>query len=117
MGRSIEQSVIQTAVLAASAAAGVVGFGVAYSDPLGPPWSTIFTILFAGGASCLLAAASARKWVLIAILCSWGAVTSAIMGVLMQQPTLPYLMLSFPLALATGYTGSRIRLAYWQSAG
>ena len=103
MSRGIGQS----AVLAGSAAVGFVGFGALFSDSPSLLWSTILTILFAGGASCFLAALSPRKWVAIAILCSWGAVTWAIMGVMMQQPTLQYLTVALPLALATGYTGSR----------
>lgn len=94
--------------LAASGIAGLVGFGLVFADAPTPELSTILAIVVAIGASFSLAAVFPRHWWWVAILSSWGSVTWAIMGVLMRQSGLQYLLLALPLALAAGYTGSRI---------
>ena len=108
MSKNIEQSIVQFVVVGASAAVGFAGFGLVFVDSPGPLWPTIFATLIAVTGSCLLTAFSPGKWLLIAVLCSWGAAAWTIVGVLMQQPKLRYLMLTLPLAVAAAYIGSRI---------
>ncbi len=117
MGRNIAQTIVHSAVIAVSAAVGFAGFGLMLVDSPGPLWSMISSVVMAIVGSCILALFSPRKWLLIAILCSWGTLTWAAMGLLMQQPKFRYLMVALPLAVAAGFTGSRMGTANRRRAG
>ena len=111
MSERINQPIVQWAILFASAAAGTMGFVFMFSDSPSPMVSAILSTVLAVSASCLIGSMSPKRWILIALLCSWGVITWGILGVLMQQQMLQYMVAVLPVALAAGYIGSRIGLA------
>ena len=111
------QQVVSLIVLAASFVPGAAGFGLVFSGAPTPLLSRVIAIVVASGGAFSLASLLPKRWLLIAILSSWGAVTWAIVGVLMLQPALHYLALALPLSLASGYAGSRTGLANERRAG
>ena len=106
-----ENAFVSFMVLAASCVPGAVGFGLLFSDAPGPVLSKVLATVVASGGAFSLASVQPRRWLVIAVLSSWGAVAWGIAGILMLQPELVYLVLVLPLALAAGYAGSRLGLA------